>query len=367
MLTLAGVGVTYPGRRGGAGTLGVAGIDLSVPTGQVCALLGPSGCGKSTLLRAVAGLEPLAAGRITLDGVDLARVPVHRRGFGMVFQNAMLLPHRTVAGNIGYGLARQHLPAGVRAERIDELLDLVDLPGFGSRPITALSGGQAHRVALARALAPRPRLLLLDEPLSGLDRLLRDRLLEELRRILRATGTTALFVTHDPEEAFAVADRIAILRAGRLEQIGPPDQLWRSPATEWVAAFVGYSAVIEVADWIAAGGPEPVGLGSGRRLALRPSALVPDPAGELSGTCVELLPAPERSRMLVDIPGLGPVWALAPATPAARETPGARPADPAVPAGRGETGPSVRLRFVPAQAALLDADPKAPTQAVMAP
>ena len=211
-------------------------VSLSIRAGEVVALLGPSGCGKSSLLRAVAGLEPLAAGTVSWDGSSLARVPVHRRGFGLMFQDGQLFAHRSVAGNVAYGLPR--------GSSVDDLLALVGLAGYGDRSVETLSGGERQRVALARALAPRPRLLLLDEPLSALDRTLRERLAVDLRAALVATGTTALFVTHDHDEAFAVADRVGVMSAGRLLQVAPPDELWRSPVSRDVASFLGYEAFV---------------------------------------------------------------------------------------------------------------------------
>jgi thiamine transport system ATP-binding protein len=231
--------VRYRGTgRAAAEVTAVAGVTLDVPAGEVLALLGPSGCGKSSLLRAVAGLEPPTAGTVTWDGTDLTRVPVHRRGFGLVFQDGQLFPHRDVAGNVGYGLRGLDRPA--RSARVAELLELVGLPGYASRPVATLSGGERQRVALARSLAPRPRLLLLDEPLSALDRSLRERLADDLRHALVATGTTAVFVTHDQDEAFTVADRVAVLSAGRLLQVDAPEALWRRPASREVAEFLGY-------------------------------------------------------------------------------------------------------------------------------
>lgn len=195
----------------------VQGANLEVPRGDVVALLGASGCGKSTLLRAIAGLEPLSSGEITWDGENLARVAPHKRGFGLVFQDGQLFSHRSVAENIAYGLRVQKWNRADRAERVEELLDLVGLSGFGARAVTELSGGQRQRVALARALAPSPRLLLLDEPLSALDRELRERLALELADMLRATGTTAILVTHDEGEAETIANRVLRMRDGRIE------------------------------------------------------------------------------------------------------------------------------------------------------
>lgn len=183
---------------------------------EVVALLGPSGCGKSTLLRAVAGLEPLVTGSVSWNGEDLAQTPPHRRGFGLVFQDGQLFVHRSVAENIAYGLRVQRLPRVERGERVQELLDLVGLPGYEDRAVTELSGGERQRVALARSLAPRPRLLLLDEPLSALDRELRDRLAVDLAGLLRETKTTAILVTHDESEATTIADRVLRMRAGEL-------------------------------------------------------------------------------------------------------------------------------------------------------
>ncbi|MEV7974051.1 ABC transporter ATP-binding protein [Cellulomonas sp. NPDC089187] len=233
-LLVTGLVVRYPG------VTAVDGVDLAVQDGQVLALLGPSGCGKSSLLRAVAGLEPVAAGSIRWQGADLSGVPTHRRGFGLVFQDGQLFGHRTVAGNVAYGLPR----GPQRAPRVAELLELVGLPGYQDRPVGTLSGGERQRVALARSLAPRPRLLLLDEPLSALDRSLRERLADDLRAALVATGTTALFVTHDQDEAAVVADRVAVMSAGRLVQEGVPEQLWSAPADQRVARFLGYRTAL---------------------------------------------------------------------------------------------------------------------------
>ena len=222
----------------------VAGVDLDVDRGEILALLGPSGCGKSSLLRAVAGLVPLAAGTVSWDGADMAGVPVHRRGFGLMFQDGQLFPHRDVAGNVAYGLEAQRFGRATRSRRVAELLELVGLAGYGDREVATLSGGQRQRVALARALAPQPRLLLLDEPLSSLDRGLRDHLAGELRDILTAAGATVVYVTHDHDEAMTVADRIAIMIAGRLAQVAAPDELWHRPGTIEVARFLGYGPLL---------------------------------------------------------------------------------------------------------------------------
>lgn len=252
----------------------VDGVSLEVAPGEVVALLGASGSGKSSLLRAIAGLEPLAEGRVRWDGADLAGVPVHRRGFVMMFQDGQLFPHLSVAGNIGYALTE--LDRGARARRVEELLELLELAGYGPRPIMALSGGQAQRVALARSLAAEPRLLLLDEPLSALDRGLREHLLGVLDATLRATGTPALYVTHDQDEAFAIADRVAVLAAGRLLQVADPATLWRHPVSREVAEFLGYGPFLEPAEAARLGLPD---LAEGRQLALSPTGLQLDADG----------------------------------------------------------------------------------------
>lgn len=193
------------------------GASFDVEQGEVIALLGPSGGGKSTLLRAIAGLEPLSAGSISWDGIDLAGVPPHRRGFGLVFQDGQLFVHRNVAENVAYGLRVRKVPKHARMARVSELLDLVGLSGFEHRHVADLSGGERQRIALARSLAPNPKLLLLDEPLSALDRSLRERLAVDLAHLLRRTETTTILVTHDEEEARAIADRVLRLRDGRVE------------------------------------------------------------------------------------------------------------------------------------------------------
>jgi thiamine transport system ATP-binding protein len=190
-------------------------IGLTVGAGEVVGLLGPSGSGKSTLLRVIAGLLVPDRGRVAWDGEDLRTVPTHRRRFGLVFQDHQLFPHRDVAGNVGFGLSVAGRPQAEIRRRVTELLDLVGLPGFERRGVASLSGGEAQRVALARALAPSPRLLLLDEPLAALDRELHDRLALDLRRLLKEVGIAGLHVTHDPEEAGTVADRVV-----SLEQLG---------------------------------------------------------------------------------------------------------------------------------------------------
>ena len=238
-LSVRGLAVTYGDLHA------VDGVDLEVAAGEVVALLGASGSGKSSLLRAVAGLEDVAAGEVAWDGRSMVRVPVHKRGFGLMFQDGQLFEHRDVGSNIAYGLTG--LPRAQRGERVREMLELVGLPGFERRRVTTLSGGQAQRVALARALAPAPRLLLLDEPLSALDRALREQLATDVRTILRQGGTTALYVTHDQDEAMTVADRVGVMEAGRLLRLDTPQRLWADPASSKVARFLGFDVVGDLA------------------------------------------------------------------------------------------------------------------------
>lgn len=305
VLTLDSVSVRYGATRA------VDDVSLTVggPGNQVVALLGPSGCGKSTLLRAVAGLEPLASGRVLFGGADLGRVPTHRREFGLVFQDGQLFPHRTVAGNIAYGIRRsglrdQGIGRAARAERIEELLALVGLEGFGERRVRELSGGQAQRVALARALAPRPRLLLLDEPLSALDRELRDRLTVDIARVLQVTGTPALLVTHDHSEAAALADRISVMLDGRLAQTATARELWRTPRDERVAGFLGYPVVVpaQVRDGVARCefGAMPLARADGPiRLGLRPESLVVQADSKATADVLAVTALPAEVRLLV--------------------------------------------------------------------
>ena len=280
-LSVRGLAVTYGDLRA------VNGVDLEVTAGEVVALLGASGSGKSSLLRAVAGLEDVAAGEVAWDGRSMVRVPVHKRGFGLMFQDGQLFEHRDVGSNIAYGLTG--LPRAQRGERVREMLELVGLPGFERRRVTTLSGGQAQRVALARALAPAPRLLLLDEPLSALDRALREQLATDVRTILRQGGTTALYVTHDQDEAMTVADRVGVMEAGRLLRLDTPQRLWADPASSKVARFLGFDVVGDLA------------LAPGALRVVEAAAGAPGEPGEQDGSAQTGTPA-------------------APATPAAPET-----------------------------------------------
>jgi thiamine transport system ATP-binding protein len=290
------------------GTAAVDDVSLSVGEGEVLAVLGPSGSGKSTLLRAIAGLELLDAGTVTWRGDDIASVPVHRRGFALMFQDGQLFPHRSVAQNVAYPLRVAGSTA--RPGRVSELLALVGLDGFGDRRVTELSGGEQQRVALARSLAANPRLLLLDEPLSALDRELRERLAGDLRRILVETGTTAIFVTHDQDEAFAVADRVAVMMAARLQQVGTPTDVWRRPASAEVARFLGYTTVLDarLAALVDASASGP--------LALRPAAVVVDDGAGVGGArhggvVLASTPAIDGARLRLRLDGIGEVDGIA--------------------------------------------------------
>ena len=240
MLQVTGLSVAFDGVEV------LAGIDLEVDEGEIVVLLGPSGCGKSTLLRTIAGLETPTAGRVAWAGLDLTATPPHGRDFGLVFQDHALFPHLDVARNVSFGLEVAGMPPDQLAHRVERTLELVGLAGFGQRSVDTLSGGEAQRVALARSLAPGPRLLMLDEPLGALDRSLRDRLIGELGTLLRRLGQAAVHVTHDHDEAFALADRIAVLGDGRIQRIGTPAEVWADPGTAYVARCLGHDNIIDL-------------------------------------------------------------------------------------------------------------------------
>jgi putative spermidine/putrescine transport system ATP-binding protein len=241
-LTQTGTAVEFSGvvKQYGA-SRALDGLDLRIEPGEFVALLGPSGCGKTTALRSLAGLETVTAGTVSVDGVDVSRTPVNRRDMGMVFQSYSLFPHLTAQDNVEFGLRMRRTPSAERKRLATEALDLVGLGERGGRYAHQLSGGQQQRVALARALVTRPRVLLLDEPLSALDAKVRVQLRDEIRRIQQELGITTLFVTHDQDEALAVADRVAVMRDGHIEQIGTPEELYGRPTTAFVADFVGQS------------------------------------------------------------------------------------------------------------------------------
>lgn len=232
--------LTNTAKTYGDGTKALLPTSLNVDTGEIVSLLGPSGCGKTTLLRIIAGLEtPDLGGKIWFDSDDVTDLPVERRQVGMVFQSYALFPNMSVRANIGYGLKMQKLPKSDIEARVSEVLEMCQLNDYSQRAVTALSGGQRQRVALARAIAPRPRLLLLDEPLSALDAALRETLRDELAILLRKFNITAIFVTHDQNEAMAIADRVAVMSEGEIVQSGTPEELYRNPNSTFVAGFVG--------------------------------------------------------------------------------------------------------------------------------
>ena len=220
-------------------------VNLTVHDAEIVAVMGPSGCGKTTLLRAVAGLQSLDVGTITWNGRDLRDVPPHERGFGFMFQDYALFPHLSVRGNVEFGLRMQGAEPAIRARRLDEILETVGLAGYQDRPIHELSGGEQQRVALARTLAPSPRMVLLDEPIGALDRGMREHLTAEMRAIFTRLGVTAIYVTHDRDEAFAIADTVAVMNRGRLIRRGTPQELWDDPGNEFVARMLGFGAIAD--------------------------------------------------------------------------------------------------------------------------
>ncbi|MFC6718887.1 ABC transporter ATP-binding protein [Natrialbaceae archaeon GCM10025810] len=239
-------GVTKRYGTGDRGTAALRDVSLTVEDGEFFALVGPSGCGKTTTLRTIAGFEEPTEGTVAFDGRPMTGVPPEARDVGVVFQSYGLFPHMTVAENVGYGLRFRAPPGGTSPdERVADLLALVDLEGMGDRRPDQLSGGQQQRVALARALAPEPDFLLLDEPMSALDARLRETLRRQLARIQSDLGITTVYVTHDQEEALALSDRLAVMRDGRLEQVGTPREIYRKPKTRFVAEFVGDNNVFD--------------------------------------------------------------------------------------------------------------------------
>jgi len=283
-----------------AGTPVLQNVSFEADEGEIVCLLGPSGCGKTTLLRIVAGLETADSGQVTFDGRSLDGVPVHRRGFGLMFQDYALFPHKDVTANVAFGLRMQALSRQSVEDRVSEMLDLVGMRGYEGRRVYDLSGGEQQRVALARSLAPGPRLLMLDEPLGSLDRALREDLMSELRAILKRVGVTSIYVTHDQQEAFAASDRVIIMDRGRIVQQGTPQSVYRHPASPWVARFLGLSNL--VAGRVAAIETDP---------SQRPSIVVKTPLGDFVlprveeasiGQPVTVLIRPEAARLAEECP-----------------------------------------------------------------
>jgi ABC-type Fe3+/spermidine/putrescine transport system ATPase subunit len=277
-------------------TVAVEGLSLEVARGEILTLLGPSGCGKTTTLRMIAGFEQPTGGRILLDGRDVTALTPQRRGMGMVFQSYALFPHLDVRQNVEFGLRSRGERGADVAAKADRALELVELTGYADRRVQALSGGQQQRVALARALAPEPPVLLLDEPLSNLDAALRERTRDELRALLKRMGMTAVFVTHDQEEAFALSDRVAVLSRGHLQQVGTPEGLYADPANAFVAGFLGRANFLPArvvgrdgADWVC----EVAGVGWRARASSEGSA---NAAWSVDGE-VRLMTRPEGLRL----------------------------------------------------------------------
>ncbi len=303
------------------------GVSFDVARGQVAAILGPSGCGKSTTLAIIAGLERQDRGRVLWDGQPMDAIPPHRRGFGLMFQDLALFPHLNVFENLAFGLRQQHMDPQTIRQAVEDMLARVGLAGYGPRAVDTLSGGEQQRVALARALLPRPKLLMLDEPLGALDRALRERLLKDLRQILRGLQQTALYVTHDQEEAFAIADHIVLMNEGRVVQSGPPMEIYAQPADLFVARFLGLQNILpgELRDgtlltplgrW-----PWPAGPAAQVHVLLRPDALSLDGAGPatLEGVLREISFRGSFSRLTlqvgewtleVDVPSRTPLPAI---------------------------------------------------------
>jgi putative spermidine/putrescine transport system ATP-binding protein len=232
-------------KRYNENVIAVHRVDLDLERGRLLGLLGPSGCGKTTTLRMIAGLLPITEGRILVDDEDISHAPPHRRDFGLVFQNYALFPHLTVAENVAFGLDMRKVPRAETRERVHAALEMVRLPGYGERRPKEMSGGQQQRVALARALVIRPRILLLDEPLSNLDAKLRDEMRTEIREIQQRLGITTVFVTHDQVEALTMCDMVGVMSHGRLEQLGTPEEIYERPASLFVADFVGRTNTID--------------------------------------------------------------------------------------------------------------------------
>ena len=307
-LQLEGLSVGY------GNMVAVRQLDMSVPKGEFVALLGPSGCGKTTTMRAIAGLLEPRAGRIRLDGVDITRLAANRRQIGLVFQSYALFPHLTVYENVAFGLRLKGLGGAALDAKIADGLRAVGLEGLAARRIPELSGGQQQRVALARSMVMEPKLLMLDEPLSNLDARLRLEMRAQLQRVQRDSGVTIIFVTHDQAEALAMADRIVVMRAGEIEQVGSPEQIYNAPASAFVADFVGFETIFPLEGGALKTPSGPVALagpiGDGvAALAWRPDSVALG-AGPFSGLVRGVSFAGATRQYLLETP-LGPIKAEA--------------------------------------------------------
>lgn len=297
-------------RRTFDGLVAVDGLTLDIPPGSFFSLLGPSGCGKSTTLRMIAGFEPLDSGRILLDGVDISDLSARKRPTAMVFQNYALFPHMTVGRNVGYGLSVRGLPRKEIMDRVQAALERVDMTGHLHSPVTSLSGGQQQRVALARAIAVEPKVILFDEPLSNLDVALRHQTRRELKALQHRIGLTSIYVTHDQEEAMALSDSIAVMRAGRIVERGKPEDLYREPQSAFVASFLGGANVItesrSIQRLVGIERPE-----AGQALVIRAEDFFPSPDGvpvrvesrQFLGFVTELMVRVEDKLLRALIPG----------------------------------------------------------------
>ena len=306
-----GVAVGLQGLRRSYGQVrALDGLDLQLAPGELVALLGPSGCGKTTALRLLAGLEDADSGRVVVDGRDITAVPANKRDMGMVFQAYSLFPHLTAQENVAFGLQLRGVSGGQRRRRAGEMLELVGLSRQADRYAHQLSGGQQQRVALARALAIEPQVLLLDEPLSALDAKVRAQLRDEVRRIQLDVGATTLFVTHDQEEALAVADRVGVMRAGQLEQVGTPSEVYNGPRTAFVAEFVGLT------NRLAGEAVDGAAQVLGARLPLLPGSPTSGPVLVLvRPESIDVLATPDGSGEVVAVSFLGPAGRVQVRTP----------------------------------------------------
>ncbi|MGM0561635.1 MAG: ABC transporter ATP-binding protein [Pseudomonadota bacterium] len=296
--------LTACGKTFADGTRALQPIDFTIAGGETVVLLGPSGCGKTTLLRIIAGLEaPDRGGRVLFNGEDVTARPIERRQVGMVFQSYALFPNMSVRQNVAYGLKVRRVPRDERARRVEETLGMMQITELGARRIDQLSGGQRQRVALARAIAVRPRILLLDEPLTALDALLRDRLRVELDSLLRELGITAVYVTHDQAEAMALGDRVAVMSAGRIEQVGAPRDIYHTPATDFVADFIGTMNRVPASALAAWQGD------AGEAVLFRPedAEIVSGEGAHLRGRVASSLFLGDRTRLVLESEGLQPI------------------------------------------------------------